>query len=217
MNNYKDSMKDHCHVTGKYRGAAHNACNLKLRLDPKTPIPVVFHNLQRYDGHLLMQGMAQVQEEISCIPNNTEKYIFFSLGNLKFTDSLNFMMSSLDTLVKGSAPEDMKITEKTYEDIEKMNLLLKKGIYPHKYMDGFERFIETELLAKEEFFSKLAGKGITDEEYAHAEKVWAEFRCKTLGNYHNLYLKTDVVLLAAQKVCMGRYRLDPAHYHTALV
>jgi len=164
-------MKDHCHVTGKYRGAAHNACNLKLRLDPKTPIPVVFHNLQRYDGHLLMQGMTQVQEEISCIPNNTEKYIFFSLGNLKFTDSLNFMMSSLDTLVKGSAPEDMKITEKTYRDIEKRKLLLKKGIYLYEYMDSFKKFAETELLAKEEFFSKLAGKGITNEEYAHAKKV----------------------------------------------
>ena len=75
MNNYKDSVKDHCHITGKYRGAAHNACNLKLRLNPKTPVPVVFHNLQGYDGHLLVHAMARVQGEISCIPNNTERYI----------------------------------------------------------------------------------------------------------------------------------------------
>jgi len=86
-------------------------------------------------------------------------------------------------------------------------------------MDGFERFADTELPAKEEFFSKLAGKGITEEEYAHAKKVWAEFGCKTLGDYHDLYVKTYVVLLADvfenfRKVCMGRYELDPARYYT---
>ena len=144
MNNYKDAVKDHCHITGKYRGAAHNACNLKFRLKPKTaPKAVVVHNLKGYNGHLLMQAVARVPGEISCIPNNTEKYISFSLGNLRFVDSLNFKMSSLDALVKGSTPEDMKITEKTCEDSEKRKLLLKKGIYPYEYMDGFERFTET--------------------------------------------------------------------------
>ena len=69
---------------------------------------MVFHNLKGYDGHLLMQAMVRVQGEISCIPNNTEKYVSFSLGNLRFVDSLNFMMSSLEALVNGSAPEDLK-------------------------------------------------------------------------------------------------------------
>jgi len=96
------------------------------------------------------------------------------LGNLKFIDSLNFMMSSLDVLVKGSTPEDMKVTEKACEDSEKRKLLLKKGIYPYEYMDSFERFHETGLSAKEEFFSKLARKGIIDEEYVHAKKVWID-------------------------------------------
>ena len=77
---FKDSVRDHDHMTGKYRGAAHNECNLKLKLNPKTmSIPVIFHNLKGYDGHLLMQAMARVQEEIKCIPTNTEKYISFSL------------------------------------------------------------------------------------------------------------------------------------------
>ena len=84
-----------------------------------------------------------MQGEIRCIPNNTEKYSSFSLGNLRFVDSLNFMMSSLDSLVKGSAPEDMKITEKACEEIEKRKLLLQKAIYPYEYMDSFERFDET--------------------------------------------------------------------------
>jgi len=102
VNNHRDAVKDHSHITGKYRGAAHSACNLKLRIKPRTaPIPVVFHNLKGYGGQLLMQAMARVGEEISCIPNNTEKYVPFSLWNLRFIDSLKFMMSSLDALVTG--------------------------------------------------------------------------------------------------------------------
>ena len=68
-------VRDHCHITGKYRGAAHYACNLKLRLNPKiTTIPVVFHNLRGYDSHLLMQAISKVEGGVHCIPNNTEKY-----------------------------------------------------------------------------------------------------------------------------------------------
>ena len=71
-----DSVKDHCHITGNYRGRAHNACNLKLRLSPKfTPIPVVFHNLRGYDSHLIMQKISKVEGYITCILNNIEKLI----------------------------------------------------------------------------------------------------------------------------------------------
>ena len=93
-------MRDHCHITGKYRGAAHNACNLKVRPSPKTTtIPVVFHNLRGYDSHLIMQAISETTGKIPCIPNNTEKYISFSLGQLRFIDSAQFMLSSLDKLV----------------------------------------------------------------------------------------------------------------------
>ena len=96
-------MRDHDHMTGKYRGAAHNECNFKLKLNPKTmPMQVIFHNLKGYDGHLLMQAMARVRGEIKCIPTNTEKYISFSLGNLRFIDSVNFLLSSLEQLVNGN-------------------------------------------------------------------------------------------------------------------
>ena len=217
--NFKDSVRDHDHMTGKYRGAAHNECNFKLKLNAKTmPIPVIFHNLKGYDGHLLMQAMARVQGEIKCIPTNTEKYMSFSLGNLRFIDSLNFMQSSLDKLIKGS--EEFPIMEKMPMEENKRKLLLKKGIYPYEYMDSFERFDETQLPEKEKFFSSLSGKGITDEEYEHAQKVWETFGCRTLGDYHDLYVTTDVVLLTDvfenfRKVCQGKYGLDPAHYYSA--
>ena len=70
--NYKDSVKDHDHMTGRYRGAAHNDCNFKLKLNAKTAlIPVLLHNLKGYDGHLLMQAMGRVFGQIKCIPTNT--------------------------------------------------------------------------------------------------------------------------------------------------
>ena len=217
--NFKDSVKDQDHMTGKYRGAAHNECNFKLKLNAKTdPIPIIFHNMKNYDSHLLMQAMARVQGEIKCIPTNTEKYISFSLGNLRFIDSLNFMQSSLDKLVKGS--DEFPIMQKTVSEENKRQPLQKKGIYPYEYMNSFERFDEKQLPEKEKFYSSLSGKGITDEEYAHAQEVWATFGCQTLGNYHDMYVATDVLLLADvfenfRKVCQEKYGLDPAHYYTA--
>ena len=219
VENFKDSAKDHDHITGKYRGAAHNECNLKLKLNPKTmPIPVVFHNLEGYDGHLLMQAMARVRGEIKCIAKNTEKYISFSLGNLKFIDSINFLMSSLEKLVDGA--EEFPIMERNFPEENKRKLLLKKGVYPYEYMDSFERFTETQLPEKESFYSSLSGRGITEQEYSRAKQVWVEFGCRNLGEYHDLYVKTDTLLLADvfenfRKVCQEKYGLDPAHYYTA--
>ena len=161
--------------------------------------------------------MARVPGEIKCIPTNTEKYISFSLGNLRFVDSVNFLLSSLDKLVKGS--DEFPIMYRTVAEETKRRLLLKKGIYPYEYMDSFERFGETELPEKEKFYSSLSGKGITDEEYAHAQEVWATFGCQNLGDYHDLYVATDVLLLVDvfenfRKVCQEKYGLDTAHYYS---
>ena len=76
-------------------------------------------------------------------------------------------------------------------------------------MDSFERFCEAKLPAKEAFYSKLNGKSITREEYEHAQNIWEAFRCKNLGDYHDLYVTTYVLLLA--DVCMDKYGLDRAH------
>ena len=217
--NFEDSVRDHDHMTGKYRGAAHNECNFKLKLNPKTmPISVIFHNLKGYDGHLLMQALARVRGEIKCIATNTEKYISFSLGNLKFIDSVNFMQSSLDKLVNGT--DEFPIMKKLMPEENKRKLLLKKGIYLYEYMDSFERFAVTQLPEKEKFYLSLSGKGITDEEYAHANQVWETFRCRNLGDYHDLCVATDAALLAEvfknfRKVCQEKYGLDPAHYYSA--
>ena len=91
-------MRYHCHVTGLYRGVAHNKCNLNHQLTWK--IPVVFHNLRGYDSHLIMQEIGKFDLEVNVMPNKMEKYISFSLGkNLVFIDSVQFMASSLSPLL----------------------------------------------------------------------------------------------------------------------
>ena len=74
-----DRVRDHCHVTGSYRGAAHDQCNLRFRI-PEF-IPVVFHNLRGYDSHLIMQHLGKLDAEITCIPNNTERYVSFTIAD----------------------------------------------------------------------------------------------------------------------------------------
>ena len=215
----KDKVRDHCHFTGEYRGAAHKSCNLKLKIKPgKTKIPVVIHNLRGYDSHLIMQRIHKAKGHITCISNNAEKYISFSVAQLKFLDSFQFMASSLERLVDATDKADFKITKSEFGS--KAPLILRKGVYPYEYIDSLDRFSETQLPPIDKFYSRLTDEKISQKDYEHAQKVWEAFNCRTLGDYHDLYLKTDITLLADvfqtfRKTCMGAYRLDPLHYYTA--
>ena len=103
-------VRDHCYFTGKYRGAAHSYCNLRLSVKPgKTIIPTIFHNLRGYDSHLIMQAISKTKGDLNCIVNNMEKYISFSIGKLRFIDSLQFLNASLDKLVETNDEESFKI------------------------------------------------------------------------------------------------------------
>ena len=95
-------------------------------------------------------------------------------------------------------------------DINKFILLLRKGVYPYEYMDDWERFNETTLYEKEKFYNNLNMEGITDEDYIHGKRVCKDFEIKNLGEYHDLYLKSDILLLADvfenfRKICLKIY------------
>ena len=227
-------VRDHCHITGKYRGSAHQECNLQLRVNPeKVKIPVIFHNLRGYDSHFIMQEIGAIvkdyeytnkkgekcQMNINAIPNNMEKYMAFMLGNhLTFIDSFQFMSSSLEKLVSNLPRESLKYTSKRFEDI-KLDLMVRKGVYPYDYMDSFKKF-EEQLPKKEDFYSILNDENISDEDYQHAKNVWNKFDLKNMGEYHDLYLQSDILLLADvfenfRKTCLEYYKLDPCHYFTS--
>ena len=227
-------VRDHCHITGKYRGSAHQECNLQLRVNPEeVKIPVIFHNLRGYDSHFIMQEIGAIvkdyeytnkkvqkcQMNINAIPNNMEKYMAFMLGNhLTFLDSFQFMSSSLDKLVSNLPKESLKYTSNRFKGT-KLDLMVRKGVYPYDYMDSFDKF-NSPLPKKEEFFSILNNEHISDENYKHAQNVWNTFNLKNMGEYHDLYLQSDILLLTDvfenfRKTCLEYYKLDPCHYFTS--
>ena len=231
-----DKVRDHCHYTGRYRGPAHNTCNLKYR-KPKF-IPVAFHNLSGYDSHLFIKKLGFTNGSIDCIPNNEEKYISFTKNikvgeykdkktgevrdktfKIRFIDSFKFLPTSLEALVN-NLPKDAFNNLERYYTKEEAELIKRKGVYPYEYMNTEERFSETKLPPKKAFYSRLSGEGITEEDYKHALNVWDVFKMKTLKVYHELYNETDVLLMADvfenfRNICLNNYGLDPAHYFTA--
>ena len=232
-----DKVRDHCHFTGKYRGAAHNKCNLNYKKPNFTP--VVFHNLSGYDSHLFIKSLGFTTGNIDCIPNNEERYISFTKNievgsymnsegetkpkyhKIRFIDSFKFMAASLDSLVNNLPFNNNAFNNlKKYHTGDKLSLVMRKRVYPYEYMDTLERLKETKLPPKEAFYSKLNNEDISDEDYAHAQKVWRMFKMEHFQGYHNLYNKTDVLLLADvfesfRNICIKNYKLDPAHYYTA--
>ena len=99
----EDKVWDHCHITGKFRGASHNNCNLKLQISPwKTPVPIVFHNFRGYDSHLICEsvGRSVNAKQITVIAETFERYKSMKVGQLKYIDSMQFMNSSLAKLAE---------------------------------------------------------------------------------------------------------------------
>ena len=113
IDNDDEKVRDHCHVTGKFRGAAHWDCNISFQLTKK--VPVIFHNLKGYDSHLIFSEVNKFNVKTSAIPYGLEKYMAFFLNkNLIFIDSMQFMNSSLDKLVQILSDEDFKYLVKEF-------------------------------------------------------------------------------------------------------
>ena len=165
-----------------------------------------------------MQQIHRAEGNIICIPNSTEKYLSFGVGQRKFLDSVQFMLSSLERLVDTTDKADFHLTRAEFGN--KTDLILRKGVYLYDYIDSLDKFQETQLRSIDKFYSKLSDESIKPKVYEHAQNIWKEFGCRNLGDYHDLYLKTDVTLLADvfqtfRKTCMQSYKLDPLHYFTA--
>ena len=229
-------VRDHCHYTGLYRGPAHSLCNLRYKIP--SYIPVVFHNLSGYDAHLFIRELGAHTSEMGVIAKNKEDYISFSIKvpvdsyidkngeekdkliERRFIDSFKIMSSSLDSLAKNLVRGGKKLFG--FEDYSELqyDLLTRKGVYPYEYVSSWDRFNETQLPPIDVFYSNLNMSSINEEDYQHAQRVWKEFGIYNLGDYHDLYLRTDVVLLANvykafRDTCLKHYKLDPAHFYTS--
>ncbi|XP_031355178.1 uncharacterized protein LOC116179519 [Photinus pyralis] len=220
-------VRDHCHFTGRFRGSAHQACNLRYKAPHM--IPIFFHNFSRYDSHFIIKDIAQaIPGRVTLLPKNKERYISFTKKmenadvEFRFVDSYRFMSESLDNLASYLKFDDFKILRSTLSHLndEQLKLLTKKGVYPYEYMDSWEKFNETNLPEKIQFYSKLRQSHISDQEYSHARNVWRKFETQNLGQYSDLYLMSDVLILADvftnfREKCITTHKLDPAFFFTA--
>lgn len=220
-------VRNHCHFTGKFRGAAHMSCNLNYKVVDF--VPLVCHNLSGYDSHFIIKELGFDNEQIDLIAQNKERYISFTkhfkLNNhqniqLRFIDSFKFMASSIDNLAKNLEANQFLEIQKHFPNPSQCNLITQKGVFPYDFLDSYKKLNYPCLPPSSNFYNKLTECNITDEQYAHALKVWSEFDCKNLGDYSDLYLKSDVLLLADifenfRNICINTYDLDPAQYYTS--
>lgn len=220
----EDRVKNHDHINGLYLGASHNKCNLEFRykrniFTNEFIIPVIFHNLRSYDSHLFLKDIGRLKPNITVIANNMERYVSFSIDQFRFIDSLQFLNESLEKLVNNlhdDGPDKFKLLAKFFP-ADKLPHLLRKGVFCYNYIDSFERFNDLELPSRDKFFNDLIDEECSVEDYNHACCVFKEFNHTNLGDYHDLYLMSDVILLADvfenfRDRSLKNYGLDPVHY-----
>ena len=128
------------------------------------------------------------------------------------------MAASLDLLTRKLVSLGQVLSGFENYSKSQYDLLTRKGIYPYEYMDSWDRFKETKLPPTESFYSSLNMSGVSESDYKHTQRVWEESGIRNLGEYHDLYLRMDVILLENvfekfRKTALAHYGLDPVHFY----
>ena len=236
------TVLDHCHFTGVFLGWSHNQCNLLRRKTNFTP--VFAHNLSGYDMHHVVLALEKANKNsiITIIPNTDEKFVCLQIGirvgskpdmngkikneyeYIRLLDSYRFMNESLDKLSQNLPEDAFELLDNHFAQWpqENINLLKQKASFPYSYVDSFSKLEETKLPERELWTNSLDQftVSVASEEYNRACEVFKKFDCKTIGEYYDIYLTTDVFLLAAamscfRDVCYRTYGLDCCQYFTA--
>lgn len=218
-------VRDHCHATGKYLGAAHNVCNLNRR--EMSILKIFAHNFSGYDSHLLISNLHKSDfEVISAIPKSGEKFMALTLDNFyTFVDSMSFLPGSLDTLIK-TLPEDHDysiLKQSTFaiakcQSTSKFNKLLAKWKFPYELAQSLEDLeTRTDFPTHEEFFNSLSGENISIADYKESLQIYQEFEFKNLKEYMEIYCLLDVFLLAEvfnlfRRQSLINFGIDPCAY-----
>lgn len=140
---------------------------------------------------------------------------------MRFIDSFRFLSASLETLSNSLNTDDFIQTKKYFPNPEVFDVMRKKGVFPYSFVNDISKLDTTSSLpSKNDFYDKLSNHHVSNEDYERAKFVWNYFNCRSLGEYSDIYLKTDVLLLCDvfenfRKKCLENYKLDPAHYYTS--
>ena len=187
-------VRDHDHLTGKYRGAAHNICNINCKQRSSSFVPLFFHNFSGYDCHLKFQELLiqafEKRYEPKIIPKSLENYVSVQVGCLRFLDSYRFLSSSLDKLVKSLDNFPIMKLEGMSDDLFK-----KKLAYPYEYLN-LDNFQEPLKLTKEDYWSTLTQSYPSDDDIKRTQELIDKDKIKNGRELTMLYLKMDVLQLA---------------------
>lgn len=212
-----------------YRGAACSNCNLKFLVDDNF-IGIYFHNLN-YDKNFFLKELSKYKNDrLTVLPYNKEKFVSFSqymkvkcgdkyfTAEMRYLDSFRFLSSSLDVLVKTLSNDELRHLKSHFPNPTDHSLLSNKGFFPYSWLDSEEKFQDV-FPAKEAFFNDLTEENISQENYDHALNVYNHFNCQNMGDYAELYLSTDVLLLADvfesfRLLAMKNYGLEVCHYYS---
>ena len=197
-NNKSDKVRDHCHLTGKYRGPAHNTCNTNVKQKNINFIPLIYHNFSNHDCHMFFKKLVDLKNDkvkYKIIPKTNEEYISVTFGCIRFIDSYRFLSDSLDKLVKNLMEEDFVILKEEFPD--KWQYLNKKLAYPYEYFNKIDDYMKpVDNLQKEDFLSRLKNKCPEGDEITCTKEITKVFDIKIGEELTKLYLKSDVILLA---------------------
>ena len=190
----EDKVGDHDRLTGKYRGAAHNICNIQSQQRSSSFVPIFFHNFSGYGCHLIFQELLiQAFEkgyEPKIIPKSMENYVSIQVGCLRFLDSYRFLSSSLDKLGKSLDNFPIMKLEGMSDDFFK-----KKLAYPYEYLN-LDNFQEPLNLTKEDYWSTLTQSYPSDDDIKRTQELIDKNKIKNGRELTMLYLKMDVLQLA---------------------
>ena len=136
-------------------------------------LPVSFHNLKSFDSYIIMTHIDRnfAPSDIQVIPTTSENYISFEIGNLRFLDSLQFLNASLDSLVQSLVKDGVDKFQHTQRHFPDSDLVSQKGTYCYEYMNSRDKFEDTKFPPREQFYSHLKEESVSEDEYAHAQKV----------------------------------------------
>ena len=212
-------VKDHCHISGKFRGAAHASCNVNAPKQSK--IFIYFHNGKGYDNHFIIEALAANKKTrgIEIIGNTKEKYVQIKTKRFLIHDSMSHLSSGLDTLadsLKKKGQEHFTFVKQEFRSNDKFKCALQKLVYPYDYVTDFSKFNEP-IPTIDVFYNKLNDEELCESDYERLLDTCKVFGVTTLGELHDLYLKIDVLLLASvfenyRKVAMATFDLDPSYY-----
>ena len=232
-----ERVRDHSHLSGSFVAAAHSVCNLNYKIPGF--IPIFFHNMTGFDSHLFIKELALNKESLNVIAQNKERYISFTKHilvdtikdretneekkvflKMRFLDSFRFMASGLDALSRNLKDDQFREVKKYFPREDEFQLIRQKGVFPYSHVDSFLKLDDTKLPSIDGFYNDLRKEAIKQDDYQRAHDVWNLFKCATLGQYSDIYLKSDVLILADvfenfRDVCLATYDLDPCQFLTA--